>query len=577
MTTKESIIAKIIVTKKGDIPDWVYENTNEDVMIHIINQMSLLYDPITRYPNIVNFCKLLAQHKSVRYSAIYEVLVGKNSINPGQILSVGLCLFDTRKQWFTFLHQLANAEKCEYTYGKYTYGELLEGTIRIAAMNCTQYANCDRKVKVLLRMLRKEVSKEFWYRAIVVAFFQNPEIEPFGYNADTMRLFLQIMNDTRFSHKDQYAQCLEYNLNGLPVLYYMPFCEVDTPILVAYLDCIIRYDYHIELDPKMSMILDSYSEIPDIVREQLYTIATTLHRNNLRYLDPIEANAPISTSYKLLFNEPNSSAIPITDFEVIRHQMENLLYCPIDIQSRFLEEGGNIRTMLDTGMNIALFADILRTQRYWEHIVRILDVEDVRYMLSHSVDFMMCAMDHYIYEYDVVVKLAKALFVYPVDKSLYKLINEYSVGSSDDYRCCLVLIQRMLRSVVAYSKQQLYMDVPEMMAYMQPSVLEFYTMMSINGIPTDHVKFIPASLISSYVREIIVRDEDYIAFNLPHTEVGDSILNFEDADTTHPLAEFIVKNVITKDERYAYICDIANIDPIQFIADIVATKNANEE
>lgn len=572
MITRDTVIAEIITAKTGGIPEWVYHHTTEEVLIGVFNNILYTEKMLDDYPNIIDFFKKMPQYKTIRYSAVYDYLAGSVVDDKYMALSISLCIFTTKKHWNTALYTFS-------TYVNYTYAELLQNVLQIAVAYYDRYADIDLKIKNLLRLVRKTDLDVFL--VMKSAFFHNSMILPFGYNTSTMELFQRIIDDTTFSHKDQYGVCLQYISAGLPVLYLPSPDDEDITPLVLYLDCIIDNSYRIELcvDTCISLLLllkrwhvDEYSIM--VVKDKLHKIATTLHRNNLRHVDPIKPGTSLADICCILFGDESSTALPITNFNVYVHQLQHVGISTLEMQLRFIENGGSVRSMFtSTGYaKLHQFAYIIKTGEMWEQLVRKVDRDTLIFLLQNSPDFLLITMSKYLYAHDIALKLADAIFVYPVDDVIYRLINNYGVRDADNHTYDMVqlsTIQIILIILKSVSHQQLYKNVPATMLYIQPSVLEFSSLLSVREIPTDHVKFVPSALVGNYVRQIIARDDAYIEFNR-HNVISDddiSLLDFVDS------MEFIVTKVIVDDEKYAYICDITGIDPIKFIDDIVVLQN----
>jgi hypothetical protein len=197
-------------------------------------------------------------------------------------------------------------------------------------------------------------------------------------------------------------------------------------------------------------------------------------------------------------------------------------------------------------------ATILRTQLICESVITYIPIEDLRYLLYNSSDFVKTLINSSNLSQGNMIKILKALYSYPIDEELWDIINCKSDNYASDYR--YILINRIYRYI---NINVAYHYAPVTMMYTEPSV--FYITRFIDR---DILKYIPAVKLVPYIRKIISR-EDYVPFNLYSNGEYLSLHKVFDGDYTELI------NSIVGNQKFGYICDIKDIDHLALINSII--------
>lgn len=231
----------------------------------------------------------------------------------------------------------------------------------------------------------------------------------------------------------------------------------------------------------------------------------------------------------------------LTDFQdiikIFGHESNGL---PMEVQYSFLLNGGDVRTMF---VNDKLLpeATIIKTPAMTMNLISILSLEQIRYLLYNSVDFVQdifgCTLN-----YSHLIKLLEVLFELPFNEEFYRVLNNPETDRVD-YRVALV------QKITSYlSWDYIYQKVPQAMLYHEPSL--FYITRHIGE---TNISYIPAERILPYITNIIARS-NYIKFNLycdGHYISLDKIVGNK---------KELYKNIVTY-KKFGYIGDLITDNP----------------
>jgi hypothetical protein len=141
------------------------------------------------------------------------------------------------------------------------------------------------------------------------------------------------------------------------------------------------------------------------------------------------------------------------------------------------------------------------------------------------------------------IKIARAIFIMPVEEGLYAVLNDADPYTSEtvDYR--IVIVNQI---VSALSREVLFNNVPEAMAYIEPSVLYI----------TEHIATEPKIMtcvsvtsLTPYIKDYLVRNE-YTEFNLI---APDDYLYITDAVDDW---NFFVTEILLHGKKFGYLEDM---------------------
>ncbi len=369
---------------------------------------------------------------------------------------------------------------------------------------------------------------------------------------------------------EDYNETLNCLNNGIPVLY-KKFSLEDPLTIVMYLQTVLASGYNGILDDNISdQLIEYYTDYVDddldfSCIKMLYEIGVTLNHNNLKYFHKV-INLPISTDEFIKeLNMPtlkygkfdyNYTLTPygyIKNFKVITEILgkSNTGYSPV-LQTLFIKRGGDIETMFDENGKLLPEASIIRTRDSLGELLRILSVDQIRFLLLNSPEFVSNIITADWQEMTDCINIAKALMVIPLDENLWSVINNDNLDKPLDYRMMLI---SKIRSFVPLNI--LYEMVPETMAYIEPSVVYISRFMTL-----DKMTYPPAHRLIPYLKRYIGNKSKYKRINL--YEKGDyaSILSAVGDDY-----QFMISNIVNGG-KYGYICDM-KVDNISELIDAI--------
>lgn len=558
MLTKDRILAKIIIDKTGDIPDWVYENTTEQTIIELIlllkkdNDLLGWYLNLNNNPtvrdNVCRFLKQLPEKRRITYRHLCRYISKHLELFP-----LGLSLFPDEDTWLNTI--VISPEGID----EHMLITLLKYAVKF------QDDILPNQPATIIHSFGYGIPYDTILSYIKQAFFNNEVL----LKKSTILQFYKLMNEElKWSSNYEYCMTalLDYNL---PVLYH----GEDIPALIMYLQCIIDNSYTIPLDPDLPRIMNNLDIHPDFildtsyktqrVRELLSRIGYELNADTFGFLPAIPQGTPVEEGIKRFFSG-NPNKLPVSDFKTLYLKYANYNgYAPEEIQLEFLRHGGDVQTMLDENGNLLKQVTIFGNKDYSNEIFDMLSIENIRTLLKTSIDIVLTIIESRNLRIPAILKIAEALFEYPVNKSLYDVIHNCSIvnGTNVDYRNVIVTkLQLYITPEVLYTK------VPQAMLYLKPTILQMHQV--IPTLKPEQMKYVPASVVTIYAKMSVGSIKPYVELNRYWDGEEVSILRLLGEDSVD-----FVNSIIRVQEKYAYICDITDIDPIKFIEELVSIKN----
>jgi hypothetical protein len=357
-----------------------------------------------------------------------------------------------------------------------------------------------------------------------------------------------------------YKLTIECNKLGYPVLYqYADLVDAN-----LYIETIKRMKYTGEWDANLLKNRDIYYEYGDVLIE----LAINLNQNNLKYLVPY-LDRGVSWIINL-YSPELKHPIHCKDFSVlvdICNDLHRGSWMPMNIQKLFLINGGDVKTMVSND-----HATILKTFDELDFLLEILSVEDIRYLIYNSTEFVTCIINHVGLIRVYWDKILKAIFVLPVDEGLYRTIHsgfydtvgngtpivkpnkegkvipmKFVEDTSHGYRHkkLVTVDYRMVilnAFIVNFTLDRVLRTVPEVMTYLDTSLLFIY-----NNRQYIDVSYIPAHKMLSQLPSIL-SSEQYHKLNLFCNGEYHTLEDYVSVDT--------LVSTIGNHHKYWYLADL---------------------
>ena len=527
-------ITKLIYTRNYDIPVWVYDRIDENILIELfeIEQIGRIiqFDNYIKKDNVIEFFQAI--RGTMRYDKMYHYVSNVYS-------EFGLLLFEN-EQWVEFQRVLAT----------------LQVILNQSNQTWTRY-------QILENLLIKSIKiNEFNFQ--VIPLFTNLQwsennILPYSKTTDyyLLRLFESLRGAENTNHRVKLAYLLntnnDYKLSCECTFKHTPVLFKGSDIVEAYvyLKCVILSKYTGIIDSEIININGIANG--DDVMELIYSIGTGINPNNLKYYYIIsgEKCSPSKLLTDTIYNSTGSIRADIASYGFITDFNDLITICghydagfPMELQKAFIEYNGDITTMFDESGKLLPEASIIKSKDMLPFIIDKLSSDDLYFLLYNSVDFVKNVISSQWVNMNQIVKILKALFEFPINEDLWNILNHTELVSKLDYR--ETIIRKFITTI---GLDGLYDNVPEAMAYIKPNMLYLTRNMS-NKI----VRYVPVTCIVPSINQVLSRN-NYTKLN--RFCEGDYIPLEKVVDDPQFLFE-----LITKHEQFAYLCDMEHGEEI---------------
>ena len=539
--TQTRVIAKAICDRKFDIPDWMYEYIDNDVINALLPMVShylglskirvtggqednKYMEPYTENTVIKEFFDRVREDLNI--GGVFADII----YSMGDGIFAGLLL--NKKGWRrvrTIVHLEAKNDK-----SKIRFVNLLAKYL-LSSDELFDYA--DMVVNTV--GLKEEYLIESIYNELGSYSDQDKETRMFR-----LMDILEVYDDYGLVQK-----CLSL---GIPAF----FSNGDITDLYRYLDTFIASGWKYTLDEDIVNVHVTADDTE--VLGMMTHIFKYLNRSII-----VAAKQMISDTdtFEKYFNDSNqlfslmtgtsvdkAPIYGVEDFaELITLFGHNYYGISIPAQTKFIVNGGDVKTMFTEDGVLLPEASIIKTIDQLDYLINHISVEDLRFLIYNSVDFVKNIISSNEITQTNYIKILKALFENPINESLWKTLNkpDYSDGNID-FR------EAIIRKVIALiTLDTIFINVPEAMLYIEPSALFVTRNLSPKNIP-----FIPVTKLIPYLPSIISQN-DYIKFNRYCNGVYASLSRVVTMD--------ILIKTITSHKKYGYLGDIEGIDHKAFM------------
>lgn len=534
---RSKMIAKAICDRKFDIPEWMYECIDEGVINELI--------PLTSHYLGVSKINVTGDHKNIsmepytsgtKIKEFFDHVRGK--LNIGGIFAdiiyttndgiyAGLLL--NKRGWRRVSSIITENDESKNRFIKFLSKYLLssDDLIDYTEMVCDSVG------------LSKECIIELVYDAL----------EKYPENYRQERLFriteaLEVYDNYRLVQK-----CLNM---GIPAF----FSDGDISGLDQYLSTVIdsKWNYNIDVDIVNVQVHDDDKD----VIEKIVRIFKFNNRSIIVFAKSMIVNP---NTFKEIFNNQDklinslagitidkSPIYGIDDFnDLILIFGKNVYGIPIPIQTKFIINGGDVKTMFTENGRLLPEASIIKSSDQLNFVVSHISIDDLRFLIYNSTDFVKNIISNQDISSPIYIKILKALFEYPINESLWKVLNKPNYDNGIiDFRETIVR-----KSITLLTLDAIFTSVPEAMLYIEPSAL-FVT----RNISPENIPFIPISKLIPYLPSIISQNE-YVRFNRYCDGVYVSL--------THVVTLNFILKTITNYKKYGYLGDVEEIDHKSFI------------
>mgnify|MGYP003571290998 CR=1 FL=1 len=525
------IVSRIIIDREYDIPVEIYDEVDDSVLSDLMFKYpghELIKNQYKTNKNMQDFFKFVRDVRRRTDKSVY--LYNELSTEPNAIFRY---LAYTDKDWEEYI-----------SYNLSLDHNLLQ-IITTNILEIIDEPMFHNRLEFVVKLLRK--SMKYQNNKSFMDFMQKFFVY---HNVKDITEIAYMIGCNK--HYDETMHCLE---SGIPVLYK----DGSPSTIFMYLETVMESNYNGVLDDVIVKQMIPYRNNDDVefnkMCEMIHDIGVTLNHKNLKYYYIVgqysaTENAIVSDISKTKMD----SFTKIDDFgDIIQILGEKNSGLSTNLQKSFLENGGDIETMFDENGRLYPEASILRLSDQLSTLLKILDIEQIRFLLLNCPEFTKNVMVSTEFSLPEYTKIARALLVYPIDTELYDILNPEELSGTTDYRAYIINL-----IITGITKNVLFNTVPESMAYIEPSVSYI-----VENLTYDTVKFVPLHRIVHSIKQIIARDNKYQRFNLYEDGKYVSILTAVDNDI-----EFMI-NEIAKSGQYGYICDLMS-DNTSRLIDIFA-------
>lgn len=365
-------------------------------------------------------------------------------------------------------------------------------------------------------------------------------------------------------HYKKTMACIEH---GVPVLYK----HYDCTELYLYLQTIINTNYTGKLDPTLAEIgtfIEANKDVlmVDEILGMLWNIGSNLNQNNLKYYY-IAAGKIVPDTQTIIGILSNTDSHVIVKWGYLKNFKDLLIMLgrnqtgySIELQKLFLQNGGDITTMIDDEYQLYPEASIIKATDMIPFLFQIMNDDDLWFMLQFSPEFIKNLMTSTWVTREHLMRVLDVLFTIPVDDELWNVLyNPTGEDEFTDYRA--VIVNRIIAQL---SKDFIITTLPKSVAYIEPTILFVSKNMT-----EEYIKFFPVTKIAPLLKNIISR-RGYTKFNL---FCGGTTVSIAKAigDT-----QFIIDTLV-RDKKYGYLCDMEGEDVEQILDTIVKHLGEEEE
>ena len=535
---KGEILADAIISRKFDIPGYMYDLIDEytvDAVLNRYDKDSCLKMFLTNQ-SFYGFCEYVKDLVDFKKYIFFNVI---------QTHSIwkGLFIF-SEADW---------ARLESYSYSVRVHGDSIEELNGAPGADETNPFTKDEVIgAIYTTLMNPELHDqfEFIYR------FAYTKLE------DVLDKFVgdvparYLVNALSYlSVENKFSRVLSCIDRGIPILYK----DYDCVDLHMYLSMVIETVYTGKLDPALADINSfiennkAYLETDEILR-MLWYIGTNLNQNNLKYYY-IATGEPASNTGAIINALENTDAHVIMKWGYLKNFQDLIIMLghnsagfSIELQKLFLTNGGDITTMFNKECRLLPEASIIKTTDMIPFLFQIASDDDLRYLLEFSPEFIKNLMTSTWITHDHLLKVLDILFTIPVDEELWRAM--YLPNNEDeftDYRASIIN-----RIVTTLSKDLVIAAIPKSVAYIDPTIV-FVS----KNLTEEYISFFPVTKIAPMLKSIISRS-DYIPFNLFCNGTMTSITKAV-GDT-----QFIIDTLV-QDKKYGYLCDMEGEDVEQII------------
>lgn len=537
-STRDWIVAKAILDRKFDIPEALYAEINDEVMILImetpVSERKWFHNEFIHNEHFREFAKYVRENVRRKKDGVYKFLTGTGFVHQREILQL---IFFRQSDWALYVRSMRR----EYM-AMYVNAEM----IRIL-----EFLLCEKdfefQIMSIYNTLKWYVSKQ----EVIRQLREDAYNKDYRINVDNVVEFAYMVNCN-----DSYADSMFCIDNGIPVLYK----DYDISLLHMYLETVLECGYRGLLDSVLlnigSLPVEDNSEKTNL-SYFLWEIGDSLNQNNMIYYCIFTKEKfntatmmDIMTDDNLRYNEygwrMNAPGYIKNFKDIVLMHGHNKAGYSIELQVLFLQHNGDVTSMFDDNGKLLDEASIIKMADQLPRLMQLLSTNSLRFLLTNSPEFVKNIMTSTSLSMASYIAIARALLPVPIDEELWKVLNEYEstglmevTGGQMDYRVFLVT-----HIVSEISTDVLFNNVPEAMVYIEPSVLYITRNMS-----DETMLYAPVHRLVPYLRAYLERN-DYKRLNLYCNGEYVSITTAVGGDI-----DFIV-DLMIREERYGYICDI---------------------
>lgn len=486
------LFAKAIYDRNFDIPDWMYDYIDDDV-IEELALITVYNDERMNIDSNKNNSKIICGYQSgTPVKKFFDRI--RNSLNitgvsadiiymHGDGILSGL-LFN-KKGWRrvrSIIRSEAESDESKYRFFKILLKYLLSSD---------ELIDYTRMVLKIIGFSKKYVIDMIYS-------------ELFIYHDDDKqeRLYrlIKVLNINKSYVLTQY--CLNLNI---PVF----FNNGDITDLYQYLTAIEKSNWKCDIDKNITRVKITNEEYETEIYNLIHHIYGDINNS---IIIPAKNMIRDEKIFKKLFYDDiltdytknKYGKYGIKDFnDLIDYFGHNQYGIPMDAQIKFILNGGEIKTMFNSNWDLLPEASIIKTSDSLNYLISNISVEDLRFIIYNSSDFVKNIFSNKDITQPSYIKILKALFEYPINEELWGVLNKNSYKKGEiDFREIIV------RKVTAlFTLDNIFLNVPEAMLYIEPSAL-FVT----RNLSADNIQFIPVSKLLPFIPSIISRNE-YTKFN----------------------------------------------------------------
>lgn len=513
MKNRSKVVYKMIKDKDYDIPVWLYDYIDEDVLLELMEEhkesidMRIMVQRYTYDVTIRQFFDVLRGSLKLSREFVEDMI-------RRELYGFALLLFGERE--YRIVRRYCKRKEVYDTNGPF---------LRIVI----NYATLD-EMFIERGKLAVKYSNEPKTNFI---FFMRFSIEKGSMEAYNLIRILEASKDIQLCEL-----CLSYSI---PVLYE----SCDYVDLYQFLECVLENDWKHDFDIPKGAITKEDTELID----RLIKISYSLNTNILRHLKGLMPPEIYTKTCYDAISRKRVFRTNIVDFDrMIEIFGENKYGYSIPLQKEFIEWGGSVISMIgENGLKPE--ATILKTMDEANFVINHLNMDEIRFLIYNCPEFVRIISTSNTLNQNNMLRVMRALCEYPLNEELWRVLNPVKTKEQTrDFRYYLIY------HITGYFNiENLYDYVPSFMMYRIPSV--FYVTRRLDS---SNIKYIPVDRLVPYIRDIISR-EPYVPFNLFCEGERVSLSKVIGSN------EKVLLDII-QSEKYGYLCDITEIEPDELFA-----------